>query len=529
MKKFFYTMAILLFYINLLAQTADAPLVGDGSMSSPYEIATLNNLYWLTQNNSEWGKYFVQTADIDASLSSGWSGGGFSPIGTASATTKFTGQYDGQGHTISGITINRSGYVGMFGYAKYAVIKNIVLTNIDITSAGSYTGGLVGLTSDTTSITNCYVTGSVAGNAYTGGLIGYSSIYTKINYCFTDAVVQGGVSGGSYTGGLCGYDAQGTITNCYSVGNVSGEDYVGGFIGRTLASNVTKCYSSGDVTGTGSNVGGLVGNKIAGIDSNCFWDMDASGQTSSATGTGESTSNMKTESTFSTNGWDFTSVWSISPGYNNGYPYLGSVAPLPVELTTFTASINNNKVLLSWSTATEVNNYGFELERQLTTTPGSATPSSSRRGKDVEWIKIGFVPGSGTSNSTKEYSFIDKNVPAGNYKYRLKQIDNDGTFEYSDEVVVDLNSASDVYTLQQNYPNPFNPATKINFAIPQSGNVTLKVYNVLGEEVATLVNSNMQAGNHSVSFNGKNLSSGIYVYRIVSGSYTDVKKMLLLK
>lgn len=186
---------------------------------------------------------------------------------------------------------------------------------------------------------------------------------------------------------------------------------------------------------------------------------------------------------------------------------------LPVELTTFSAKISDSNVILNWQTATEVNNYGFDVER---------------RSDNEVWKKIGFVQGSGNSNSPKKYSYIDKPNAGSSFNYRLKQIDTDGKYVYSPEVEVKLEDPAD-FSVKQNFPNPFNPATMIEYSIPSDNNVEIKVFNVLGMEVATLLNENEQAGVHSVEFDASNLSSGIYFYKIVSGNYYEIKKMILLR
>jgi len=203
---------------------------------------------------------------------------------------------------------------------------------------------------------------------------------------------------------------------------------------------------------------------------------------------------------------------------------------LPVELTGFTANFLNNEVHLNWQTATEVNNYGFEIQR---TTPHP--PPYQGGGDEVGggWKTVGFANGSGNSNSPKEYSFTYKNIKAGTYKYRLKQIDNNGTFEYSDVVEVSL-GVPEKFALEQNYPNPFNPTTKIKYSISDVGAslmkpVTLKVYDVLGEEVKTLVNEQKPAGNYEVEFDASNLSSGVYFYTLTAGDFSATKKLILLK
>lgn len=191
---------------------------------------------------------------------------------------------------------------------------------------------------------------------------------------------------------------------------------------------------------------------------------------------------------------------------------------LPVELTSFTISVKDDAVKLNWETATEVNNYGFEIERKVGGTQSSVS----------QYQKIGFVNGNGNSNSPKNYSFVDNNVLSGKYSYRLKQIDNDGKFEYSNAVEIDLGTPQE-YTLKQNYPNPFNPSTVISFSVPVTAPVTLKIYDVLGNEVATLVNEQKPSGVHEIEFNAAELTSGIYFYQLKSGAFTQSKKMLLIK
>jgi Secretion system C-terminal sorting domain len=190
-----------------------------------------------------------------------------------------------------------------------------------------------------------------------------------------------------------------------------------------------------------------------------------------------------------------------------------SSSPLPVELISFTVISANDQVILNWQTASEVNNYGYNVERKPET---------------GDWTKIGFVKGNGNSNSPKKYSYIDVDALAGKVSYRLKQIDLDGRFEYSNVVAV-LVAAPALFSVKQNFPNPFNPTTTINYQIPATAHVSLKVYDMLGREVATLVNEQMSAGNYQATFNGSNLSSGVYLYQLRSGSFVETKKLVLLK
>jgi len=190
--------------------------------------------------------------------------------------------------------------------------------------------------------------------------------------------------------------------------------------------------------------------------------------------------------------------------------------PIPVELTSFSASVVNNIVSLSWTTATELNNSGWDIERK------------SAIVKDDSWTKIGFVKGSGSSTEVKSYLFKDENVASGKYNYRLKQIDFDGKFSYSNIAEISI-TGPDKFELYQNYPNPFNPETEIRFEVPTSTFVNISVYNLIGEKVTTLLNENIEQGVHLIKFAGSNLPSGIYIYRLTSGSTNITKKMTLLK
>jgi len=190
--------------------------------------------------------------------------------------------------------------------------------------------------------------------------------------------------------------------------------------------------------------------------------------------------------------------------------------PVPVELISFTGSAVKGGILLEWSTSTETNNKGFEVQR------------SEVRNQRRVWKDIGFVEGNGTTTERHTYRFMDNDVSAGKYVYRLKQIDYDGSFEYSKEAEVDITGPQE-FSLEQNYPNPFNPITNINYELSVKSLVRLKVYNTLGEEVAALVNEEKPAGNYSVRFDGSSLPSGVYIYRLTAGNYTAAKKLVLLK
>ncbi|QQS38235.1 MAG: T9SS type A sorting domain-containing protein [Ignavibacteriales bacterium] len=187
-------------------------------------------------------------------------------------------------------------------------------------------------------------------------------------------------------------------------------------------------------------------------------------------------------------------------------------------MVSFNASISNESVDLSWVTATELNNRGFEVERSI-----------ENNSKRTEYEKIGFVDGYGTTASQQVYSFSDKQVSQpGRYFYRLKQVDYDGSFEYSTELAVDVNKPL-VFNLDQNYPNPFNPSTTIKYSVPVTEHVTIKVFDILGNEVTTLVNEQKEAATYEITFDASQLSSGVYFYKINAGSFSDTKKLMLMK
>jgi hypothetical protein len=195
----------------------------------------------------------------------------------------------------------------------------------------------------------------------------------------------------------------------------------------------------------------------------------------------------------------------INPSGQLGNPVI------PVELISFTGFNNDGILTLNWTTATETNNAGFEIEKMKTS-----------------WQKIVFIPGAGTTTETRSYSFTDEEVSYGIIQYRLKQIDYDGSFEYSNIVEVE-EGVPEKFSLKQNYPNPFNPSATISYSISELSFVTLKVYDVLGNEIKTLVNEEKVVGNYEVEFNATRLPSGIYFYQLSAGSFIQTKKMIMLK
>ncbi|MBN2790389.1 MAG: hypothetical protein JXR69_09395 [Candidatus Delongbacteria bacterium] len=303
MKKVI-SMLILILGMSLLAQTSTPPSAGDGSSGNPYQIGTLENLYWIASNSGEWNKYYIQTADIDASSTSTWnSGTGWTPIGNM--TTKFTGNYNGNKHTISGLYINRPSNedLGFFGVVQGGTINYLGIKNI-----------------------------TISGYRYIGALAGRIVSSSPVNYCFTTGVVTASYDY-SYTGGLFGYSYETDTFNCYTRTNVNGRQNLGGFIGLSSFSDITNCYSTGLVTSyhpnyEGGFIGGWTGNDLyPGLTAN-FWDIQSSGTSIGIIGrdfpgvTGKTTLEMQTDTTFTNAGWNFSTVWGIDGSYNGGYPFL---------------------------------------------------------------------------------------------------------------------------------------------------------------------------------------------------------------
>jgi hypothetical protein len=207
----------------------------------------------------------------------------------------------------------------------------------------------------------------------------------------------------------------------------------------------------------------------------------------------------------------------VTPFYNGQ----DNNVPLPVEISSFTALSQGRTINLSWATKTEINNSGFDVERQAVSTTASSAST---------WAKVGSVTGKGTTNTPQNYSYSDVVKTAGSYNYRLKQIDNNGNFTYSAEVAVKATLSANDYKLSQNYPNPFNPSTKFDFAVQSTQHVAIKVYNSIGQEVVTLFDGVVPADQiQEVTFDGSRLSSGLYFYVLRATDRVDVKKMMLLK
>ncbi len=317
-----------------------APTVGDGAdYATAYEIASVGNLYWVTQNSTEWDKYYTVTADIDLSDSLTWDlddaeeplPRGFSPIGTP--TDPFTGWFDGGTFAITGLFVDRTGTpTGLFGtVGELGEIININLVDVAITGDTSV-GGLAGEMNGT--LTNCIVTGAVTGTAsHTGGIAGQGS------GTIIKAEMSGTVTGGTYVGGILGYSTDAVLQECHSdayvfasgeqtgglvgggvasvtisdsyvTNSVSATSHVGGLIGYSADAIVTNSYSTAAVTDT-TYAGGLIGQATSATVTGSFWDTETSGQATSDGGMGKTSAEMSTLATFTDASWDFTSIWSM--------------------------------------------------------------------------------------------------------------------------------------------------------------------------------------------------------------------------
>ncbi len=417
-KSILYLCMLLSLSIHTLAQIATPPSGGDGSSGNPYQIATLENLYWI-RFSGEWDKYYIQTADIDASATSSWnSGAGWEPIGITNQ--EFTGQYDGNNKTISGLTLNRAAQSaqGLFSVVEGGTFKNLGLTNVNITaynssgalvalgtnitvqncystgtislnsgSSGglvcgvdnngsgslienSYSsitinsgnsgtfGGIIGYTTDdgtTTTIRNCYFDGTINANSnwVVGGIIGDSrSTGDLFEYCYNAGTISG--SGGNY-GGIAGFfSSTGKISNCYNVGSISGSLENGGIIGATFTNPIIEyCYNAGTVV-VGTSCGGILGTKYGGSPfptiTSCFYDNTINSDPTLNNGYGDpkSTGQMKTTSTYTSSGWNFTTIWTINGSNNSGYPYLQW--QFPSTVITWDGSIDTDwNDVTNWS------------------------------------------------------------------------------------------------------------------------------------------------------------------------------------
>ncbi|MFQ6113578.1 MAG: T9SS type A sorting domain-containing protein, partial [bacterium] len=290
---------------------------------------------------------------------------------------------------------------------------------------------------------------------------------------------------------------------------------------QTVASNSGTLFLTKDLVDTGEDEGKTF-VFVSGLGGTGIRNQDRSGEWWASIYTSDQGANYGALfGTFNVNGvpnlakFYFKDIDGVIP---DSFEVMSTIedTPVPVELALFTATSERNTVRLVWETRTETNNLGFDVER-------SAAMHDFKR--------VGFVRGQGSATVPSKYFFEDKNLKVGNYRYRLRQIDLDGTFSYSPILNVKVVPPVD-FSLSQNYPNPFNPETEIRFQLPEASHVELKIFNISGQEICTLMNAQYEPGFHSVRWNakdrqGKAVSSGVYFYQLLAGSFTQVKKMIL--
>ncbi|OIP85186.1 MAG: hypothetical protein AUK44_00360 [Porphyromonadaceae bacterium CG2_30_38_12] len=401
MKKLIIPLLMLLMANFTFAQTSTAPAAGDGTMGNPWQIATLDNLYWLSQTPAEWvtGKYFVQSADIDATM--------LSPFpGIGSQATPFAGAYDGGGFQISNMHTESSTLgqpSGCFNAVSGATLSNIHLTNI--TCSSFYFAGALCGTAENSTITRCTSSGEVTAFMLGGGLIGMATSNT-ITKCASTANVTGSGFGmasdteagamGGLIGSIAGSQASNTISDCYAKGIISGGQSIGGIIGLggtdgngdidpTQGFTMTNCYAAAQLTATGVDGGspavpgglfghtGNTGSNISIISS--YFDNTLEPNTLPTGGTGKTTAEMKTQSTF--NGWDFATapIWEIDASKNNGLPYLAwqvfASAAQPMQLVFTTTDFNQSIQLPLYGTVNCTVDWGDGTANEDFTTEGN--------------------------------------------------------------------------------------------------------------------------------------------------------------
>jgi hypothetical protein len=515
---------------------------GSGTAADPFQVADYADLKVVgTTTKYTLSAVYRLAADIDASASATEnSDSGFVPIGTLYLS--FVGTFHGGGHVIKNLMINRpqTNYIGLFGYSD-GTIDSVGVAGGSI-SGNNFVGGLVGYI-HSGMVSYCYATSSAAGNYLTGGLIGY--IYGGVvSYCYATGSVSaygsigglagqnnglvsnsyatGSVSGSTSIGGLIGVNYD-TVRYCYATGSVSGDNYdFGGLVGVNDHGTVIYCYATGLVSGN-ENTGGLIATNNGNVDT-CYWNTETTELTTDIgtntginTDTGLTTAQMKKPSSFI--GWSFSSTWIIRT--DSTYPGLRGIDNAPFAFAdsmksgrTFTLS----KLLQ--------NDYDIETaQKNLILRVQSATIGTAI---NISTLIFPIRTASGYIDTIKyrvgEIRFAQNDTLWGNITTAIITLDTTITGVQSEQAVLPK-----IFKLNQNYPNPFNPNTTISFDLPKESFVTLKVYDISGREVATLINAAMTVGTHSTVWNASKFTSGIYFYKLSTDSYIATKKLVLLK
>ncbi|MFN0158087.1 MAG: T9SS type A sorting domain-containing protein [Bacteroidota bacterium] len=411
--------------------------------------------------------------------------------------------------TVTALTMNNAAGLALSG--NLAISGTLTLTNGDITTgANTLTVGTGTSVLGSVSRTSGKVIGNFrrwfAASTVSNALfpIGTASHYRPASISFTSAPSAGGTLAASFVASDPGENGLPLVDVAESIVNCS----VDGYWVLTAANGLTGGLYSLGLTATGfASVSDFLTLRILKRNNSANpWTLNGN----HANGTGSNavpTANRTGMSGFSEFGIGGTS--------DN---------PLPIQLSSFTGVVvSDSEVRLDWTTASETNNYGFHVQKSFSQPDNFQTIANS------------FVPGHGTTNVPQQYTFTDNGAGTGGWYYRLEQIDLDGTTHYTDAILVDVLSSVDnpqaplAFSLGQNYPNPFNPSTTISFSLAQGAMASLRVYNVIGQEVATLLNETMPAGRHEVAFDASALPSGLYVYRLQAGEHSETRKLMLMK
>jgi len=497
---------------------------GSGTLADPYQIATADQL---SEIRNDLDKYFIQVTNIYLdNYDYNGDGKGWMPIGGAGSTDYFTGHYDGQDFIISGLFINRpnTNDIGLFGLVGASnktteiIIKNVCLHNVNVNGAKGV-GGLIGgvVSNDLTVIQFSYVkNGTVRGNGDVGGLIGYSKSFLDnastgdrptISKSFTDVEVYWSeTTSGTNFGGLVGNSRKTVIENSYSRSSVTIDNTiaslgsvgnVGGLVGLTTnRTSVSNSYSTGAIIAIGSpsitNVGGLIGfTEGNSTTTDSYWDIETSGCSTSDGGTGKTTAELTSESTF--NNYDFTDIWGIDPNIIDGYPYLrdDSGGLLPIELEYFEAQLFNNAVELTWKTTAEINNDYFTIERS---------------DNGIDFTVVTTIEGAGNSSASHLYSYTDVNILSGISYYRLQQTDFDGISKYFNMVSI-TNEEEVVGSIIDVYPNPNNG----NFSISLNSDKTTS-YSILDYSGRVVTNGELNSFENNIDIS--DMPKGVYFLKV---------------
>lgn len=507
-------------YIMVYCETIQPQ--GSGTETDPYLVENINNLLWISTNESCWSSNFLQTEDIDASDTRNWNeGAGFSPI--ANEYQLFQGTYIGDNHIINELYINRPGsdFIGLFGNISGAVIENLGVTNINVTG-NNEVGGLVGWNTGST-ISECYASGRITGYGTTGGLIG-GGVESILLTCYA----FGNVTGNERAGGLMGSASYSTIYRCNFSRNVSGDD-VGGLVGHTYYTTISKSYASIHANGD-INVGGLVGSNSGSTISESYASGIVNG-------------NLRVGGLVGINAGS-----SISDCYAtctcSGNNYIGGLVG---------DNINGSTIDDCYSTGTETgNNYlggfvGRNWDGQIENCIWNIDISGIITGAGDE---IGGTITNLLDKTTAEmqiistytdigWDFVGENINGTADIWDLNYEINDG-FPFIYDIEFSVNNDEDEIIIEnekwkmENYPNPFNPETQIIFYLPETGKVRLSVYNLKGQLVKILADDVLSVGENRFIWDGRNengrkVSSGVYLVRMQSKTESVHKKIMLMK